>query len=1184
MERTLFVATRESDPLCTTRRLVFLISVILALTSSAYSLTIEPSLNLYSKSDKFLVGREVVFDAGLTQLDRTLQDATYYFLFQFGERNIIGEPQFVIVPSATPPRVNFTYTTPGIKQANLTVSDTPFTYFGTPTPFGITSEGKAAPMRMTTFEVLKADACFDFDLFVDWNGGKVDTGDIIPYSGDSVRFYLTVVDNAHETNVLSTEVLTHSFENLGESPIIVLSNRTNEYTINMAIGPRNEPSHWVAEIDGSIFESGVPTIAAIYSSGTYLSTCGIAQTVVDSVYSDNSLYISTLPDSLQIAEDHCFRKQGAIAAFSSDGFDNQILLQNLKLDASGTQSGPSSVCKGLSVEECSKLSIFQAIIVNFNVAPLYTPRRQEGTLTKVNQTVLEAANQFEFILNIEPISFLGPEYSVVSVVYDYVKGTHLALVGKSLGAPSNICSLGTSPCAVIGAKIIAFSAKSAEVYFSFLPAAVLTGLSFHANAFDLFAYGDSLWQSSNGGSSFVELFSIVQPTSFISEVFIVFKSTNEQKGYGLQTNLGKSCFGRAGTLDLVVVNKDEGNQQTRESIYFDELGAMYRIVLDIFKVKESGQASIRRIPVPVTSLLTVADFSFPSSLIPIPLSNDKLLLRTYPESVNRFYAQYLSYIISQTSQGSSGGCSVTDILYNGLVAECLTVAPFVQETKDNSPALNYGLTVDGVVTYSVISNPQKLNANMEPVTFTLSSQDTSVVIQIGWLLTDIGKSITVNLGSFIVTGILNSTTATGLSVRGPVSKINNLASGLWKIYDLRSYKEDAKTLSQTVTITNYGINLFRVTVDAGYVTFKSDFLGMIFGNDPFAGQIVQVIDSNNIIVAKTTDLFPVGISGAENWKLFGITDFNVSSPYPQIDSRAEVQTDPTNLLAAANPPQLKVVIYNPALYNYSISGELDVQTGDSSVNILLKDIGKEGTSIITWKPNVLSILCPSSAKPIRVINGCPPSRYMANTESPLGLLVQIMPYLIGSIELIQSLPHQINPVFGIDMQYHSKLDNTNNVWGLKHKVGAIVQMKTERLHQFQSQTVRRVLSEKKFMPQFTIYQSGFDPSALTNRYSLIELNNRTDYCPSSVANCKDPAQIAKAIMNPLTDTIEWEGPELYHFRAQVIEGEYCLLTTEFVVYVVVNPPRTTIVVGVMSLAAVVIFIWFFVTYLAYSFA
>jgi hypothetical protein len=71
------------------------------------------------------------------------------------------------------------------------------------------------------------------------------------------------------------------------------------------------------------------------------------------------------------------------------------------------------------------------------------------------------------------------------------------------------------------------------------------------------------------------------------------------------------------------------------------------------------------------------------------------------------------------------------------------------------------------------------------------------------------------------------------------------------------------------------------------------------------------------------------------------------------------------------------------------------------------------------------------------------------------------------------------------------------------------------------------------------------------RYSLVELNNRTDWCLNTTDCLQDPTI---ALVDPNAfDAINWLGEELFHFRATVTNGTYCSMFTDFTVYVVAPP-------------------------------
>jgi hypothetical protein len=124
-----------------------------------------------------------------------------------------------------------------------------------------------------------------------------------------------------------------------------------------------------------------------------------------------------------------------------------------------------------------------------------------------------------------------------------------------------------------------------------------------------------------------------------------------------------------------------------------------------------------------------------------------------------------------------------------------------------------------------------------------------------------------------------------------------------------------------------------------------------------------------------------------------------------------------------------------------------------------------------------------------------------------------------------------------------------------------------------------VIASFTFSPLFTISDIGSENTNSTQRYTLKELNGRTDYCPSSVSDCSDEEQVKNAIFDQYT-TIAWSGSELYHFKAttDVDDDEYCVLTDSFVLYVILAAPRTSTLASTMASTGVAFSLSLFAIY------
>jgi hypothetical protein len=127
-------------------------------------------------------------------------------------------------------------------------------------------------------------------------------------------------------------------------------------------------------------------------------------------------------------------------------------------------------------------------------------------------------------------------------------------------------------------------------------------------------------------------------------------------------------------------------------------------------------------------------------------------------------------------------------------------------------------------------------------------------------------------------------------------------------------------------------------------------------------------------------------------------------------------------------------------------------------------------------------------------------------------------------------------------------------------------------------SAQQVIASFVFTPVFTISDSGVEKTS-NIRYTLREVNNRTDYCPSSISDCTNARSIRNAIYTKNT-TLKWLGSELYHFvaSANVDDDEYCDLSDSFSVYVILSAPRTSTLATTMATSGIVFSLSLFMFY------
>jgi hypothetical protein len=107
---------------------------------------------------------------------------------------------------------------------------------------------------------------------------------------------------------------------------------------------------------------------------------------------------------------------------------------------------------------------------------------------------------------------------------------------------------------------------------------------------------------------------------------------------------------------------------------------------------------------------------------------------------------------------------------------------------------------------------------------------------------------------------------------------------------------------------------------------------------------------------------------------------------------------------------LGVVYSNPWFFDASIA---QLGTGAiymNGVNITIQDLGKEGETIVSYRPTPSTLNC-NDAKSIRVIFGCPPTRYMM--WDYLGVskhdFLYGNPTFLDGVPLFEELPFNYRP-------------------------------------------------------------------------------------------------------------------------------------------------------------------------------
>ncbi|KAJ3417295.1 hypothetical protein HDV05_005751 [Chytridiales sp. JEL 0842] len=611
---------------------------------------------------------------------------------------------------------------------------------------------------------------------------------------------------------------------------------------------------------------------------------------------------------------------------------------------------------------------------------------------------------------------------------------------------------------------------------------------------------------------------------------------------------------------------------------------------------------IKTVALPTQSMLLTTDESFDVNLVPVITGNVTVQFYAHTESTSFvFQTRHTGYALRQ----SLGGLAiVSSVSPNGRLVNCSIVSPLVAESASASSAVGFSLTIGATPLGDVTAPFIMESPSLVSVTLTLSGAGTG-----GWQANDIGKTVIANQGSIVIIGVTSATVATGRVVRPPLS-LAVVAPRSWSMYDFRSYIEYAATDTQSVTVSATTANLATVTLaNPGLMSFTTDVRGMFFATNTGWG-VIQDVTGQFSITITPYQAIPAATYAAQDWSIFNVNDTYRAGTYPDYIYRTRpwsltvsdctrvesyvplssplMQLGYTSTLSVsgmakfgyasnfAYQPAAKVgsMIRNPS--HYSIEFDESTNFFETSTNFTVKvnDVGIQSQTSLSVRMFPTSLMCRESAKTIQVASGCGPTRYMKlqNNISTYDFLYG-NPTISGGLQLMQTLPANYRPPSSLgdmipttdniyngdpaaprynDRYSISKRTGTFKACLNKANRAACGCTDADRVSMKVAQSdcinrVQRVLYDSPYIPSFVIYENRQPPALLTNLYKLTELNNRTDYCLSSAPDCSKRNSRTIGWMNPLkNDSISWLGSELYHFKAEVQEKEYCNLSVEFI--------------------------------------
>ncbi|KAJ3088507.1 hypothetical protein HK102_008583 [Quaeritorhiza haematococci] len=442
-------------------------------------------------------------------------------------------------------------------------------------------------------------------------------------------------------------------------------------------------------------------------------------------------------------------------------------------------------------------------------------------------------------------------YGIVDAMQNpTVNGTNIYLIGTPIDS-ANGCGH-TQKCRYNNTRIVIHGkAGSNDESFhirSIDPSTEVFGFSLHANGVDIFIYGTSLWQSVNGGESFMEIFRLPQEGPDF-DYFENFVSSPHMEKYALKTNRFDIYYGRADNLHVIHVHSMHFQPNSLGSITIDELGRVSALLLvgsNGSLVRPNGTLPrniIRPMLVPLYSEIVVTDEAFDATLVPIFLGQNRVRFRVYSVggSVSsipgRFQPHHVEYVIAQ--KFANGRAVIREVSDDGTTVDCFITFPMVAEDVGLTPAVQHSLKVD-------TTNQPDASGNIV-ATLVLKARLEPITINNGWQFNDVGKTVFINAGSIVITKVLNSTVAEGHVIARPIS----YAVSEWALFNFREYVDrGAASIDQVLSIQPVGSSSLTAyaLLTTGSMNFRdeSKVFGMVMMYSP-PGEIGLLMASFPII-------------------------------------------------------------------------------------------------------------------------------------------------------------------------------------------------------------------------------------------------------------------------------------------------------------------------------------------------
>ncbi|RKP18919.1 hypothetical protein ROZALSC1DRAFT_29427, partial [Rozella allomycis CSF55] len=774
--------------------------------------------------------------------------------------------------------------------------------------------------------------------------------------------------------------------------------------------------------------------------------------------------------------------------------------------------------------------------------------------------------------------------------------------------------------------------SSQQVIKTFDPSMAVVGMKLHPTRFTVFVYGEQFLRSNDGGFLFEQQFSLSEYQFNDDNSIHVFERVLMSKQDSIVvaiTSHSMVFFGKVSSNKLLPMsNLPNYNPNQKHFFHLSNEGLLLALHTDFGKYNSTNGTEfgfldlttnsfrkdiLKRIIIPRRSIYSGKEFQPLHTAVPIvksdkniefvykSLSDPKNDLNIFNSSVSSLYR----VLLTQNAQPNSiAGSSIVSAkppanLFGQIQNQLIPEAP------SKEPSLTF-----------------KLNIMFTNESFViLSLQQSSSSSTEGWVFSSIGKTLIYKSLNILITDIQNKYNATGyIAHQGLVlGDLNNIPSGAYNIYDFRGFINDVNTFSQNLTVSSLVGNQYLITLDPGFMKFSTaDLHKMILFNDTIG--IVTNVTSN--FTANVSFFTPMvsGTYASSEWMMFRNTIDYVygmfpvpylrSSPYFLKSLDCEVLSIETSYNTTSITIErhrsaqvwlrvafrndkitenigLSVVLSNPSLVQRSSILTTSIDSGliYYTLNVTLYDKGIVGETDLMFQLSEYSSSCTQEFSPLVVSVGC-------NGRVSLKANLHIDQYPSSFIDL----PVNYRPPssYGLAVPTSDNLYNAdpsmpryNDFMSVSRSSGTYKQcLGAKTRHDCTcgvgyNMTFKSIFSDciskvypvdyySHYNPELGLFEDGhLTSTSSAATYILEEVNGRKDYCFTTSNNCSDFASVSSLPISPNTSII-WMGAELYHFKVFLIDGSYCNLQTEFMVYVINSPVSETTLNASLAMTTAVI--------------